>query len=113
LLHGASFTQHRAVPVARERRSPDAGDQPLHALAVRRVGVREVAHHEALPAVLSIRHGVVDCARRPRAVPPVSEGGPMPYTIKTGEPILHITLLGTLTNEDLVALAREAMDLER
>jgi hypothetical protein len=37
----------------------------------------------------------------------------MPYTIKTGEPILHITLLGTLTNEDLAALAREAMDLER
>jgi len=37
----------------------------------------------------------------------------MPYAIKTEEPILHITLMGTLTNEDLTALARDAMELER
>jgi hypothetical protein len=37
----------------------------------------------------------------------------MPYKIDTGEPILRLTLFGTLTNDDLADFADEAEKLER
>jgi len=37
----------------------------------------------------------------------------MAYAMKTDEPILHVTLLGTLKNDDLVVLAQKMMEFER
>lgn len=36
----------------------------------------------------------------------------MPYKIDADEPILRVTLFGTLTNDDLVELAQEAEEIE-
>lgn len=40
------------------------------------------------------------------------EGGPTPYTVDESQAIIRITLSGTLTNPELVALARDLVRIE-